>query len=160
MAVDMFLKVDDVKGESVDGKHAGEIEVLSWSWGMTQSGTTHSGTGGGAGKVDVHDISLTKYVDSASPNFIKACCSGLHYQKALLTVRKAGGPTAVEYLKITMEDLLISGISSGGSGGGDRLTETVTLNFGRFKTEYAPQDAKGAAGAVIEATWDIAKNQP
>ena len=70
MAVDMFLKLGDVKGESAAGGHTEEIDVLAWSWGMTQSGTTHMGSGGGAGKVDVHDLSITKYVDKATPTRI------------------------------------------------------------------------------------------
>ena len=82
MAVDMFLKIDDVQGESVDQNkpsHAGEIQVISWSWGMTQSGSTHMGTGSGSGKVNVNDITVTKYIDRASPNLIQSCCNGTHY---------------------------------------------------------------------------------
>ena len=158
MAVDMFLKLDDVKGESVDSTHKGEIDILSWSWGMTQSGTTHSGPGGGAGKVSVQDLSLTKYVDAATPNFMKLCSSGKHFKKAVLVVRKAGG-TALEYLKITMEEGIISSLTTGGSGGEDRLTETVSLNFGKYKVEYAPQKADGSGGATVEAAWDIAGNK-
>jgi type VI secretion system secreted protein Hcp len=97
MAVDMFLKIDDVKGESKDSKHKDEVDVLSWSWGMSQSGTMHAGSGGGAGKVNVQDLSLTKYVDKGSPNLMMSCCSGKHYKEALLTVRKAGAAFKVEY---------------------------------------------------------------
>ena len=89
MAVDMFLKLGDVKGESVDNKHKDEIDVLSWSWGMTQSATTHHGSGGGAGKVAVHDLHITKKVDKSSPVLTLACCTGKHYKEALFTVRKA-----------------------------------------------------------------------
>ncbi|HEY0707951.1 MAG TPA: type VI secretion system tube protein Hcp [Polyangia bacterium] len=159
MAVDMFLKLDDVKGESTDGAHAGEIDVLSWSWGMTQSGTSHGGGGGGAGKVSVQDLSLTKYVDAATPNLIKMCCNGKHFKTAVLTVRKAG-ENPLEYLKITMEEGLISSLTTGGSGGEDRLTETVSLNFSKYKLEYAPQKADGSGAAAIEAAWNIAKNAP
>jgi type VI secretion system secreted protein Hcp len=140
MAVDMFLKLDDVKGESRDSKHKDEVDVLAWSWGMSQSGTTHLGGGGGAGKVNVQDLSLTKYVDKASPNLVMATCNGKHYKEALLTVRKAG-EKPLEYLKITMKEVMITAVSTGGSGGEDRLTENVTLNFASFKVEYTPQKA-------------------
>lgn len=157
MAVDMFLKLDDVKGESRDDKHKDEVDVLAWSWGMSQSGTMHSGGGGGAGKVSVQDLSLTKYVDKASPNLVMASCNGKHYKEALLTVRKAG-EKPLEYIKITMKEVLVSSISTGGSGGEDRLTENVTLNFAEFKIEYTPQKPDGSGEAAVEAAWNIAKN--
>lgn len=157
MAVDMFLKLDDVKGESKDSKHKDEVDVLAWSWGMSQSGTTHMGGGGGAGKVNVQDLSLTKYVDKSSPNLIMATCNGKHYKEALLTVRKAG-EKPLEYIKVTMKEVLVSSVSTGGSGGEDRLTENVTLNFGWFKVEYTPQKADGTGDAAIEAVWNIAEN--
>ena len=157
MAVDMFLKLDDLKGESRDEKHKDETEVLAWSWGMSQSGTTHTGSGGGAGKVSVQDLSLTKYVDKSSPMLQLACCNGKHFKQALLTVRKAG-EKPLEYLKITMKEVLITSISTGGSGGEDRLTENLTLNFAEFKTEYTPQKTDGTGDAAIEAAYNIAQN--
>jgi type VI secretion system secreted protein Hcp len=157
MAVDMFIKIGDVKGESVDSTHADEIDVLAWSWGMSQSGTTHQGGGGGAGKVNVQDLSFTKYVDKSSPNLILACCDGTHYPETLLTVRKAG-KTPLEYLKITMKEVLIGSVSTGGSGGEDRLTENVTLNFAEFKVEYTPQKPDGSPDASSPVAWKIAEN--
>jgi type VI secretion system secreted protein Hcp len=158
MAVDMFLKIDDIKGESLDAKHKDEIQVISWSWGMSQSGTTHDGPGAGAGKVNIQDLSFTKFVDKASPNLIKFCCSGKHFGHALLTVRKAGGDNPVEYLKIKLSDIIISSVTTGGSGGEDRLTENVSLNFGKFTLEYTPQTATGAAGAAIPVSYNIPAN--
>ena len=157
MAVDMFLKLDDVKGESRDDKHQDEVDVLAWSWGMSQSGSMHTGGGGGAGKASVLDLSLTKYVDKASPNLVMATCNGKHFKEALLTVRKAG-EKPLEYLKITMKDVVVSSINTGGSGSEDRLTENVTLNFAEFKLEYVPQKSDGSGEAAIEAAWHIAKN--
>ncbi|MDQ3059960.1 MAG: type VI secretion system tube protein Hcp [Pseudomonadota bacterium] len=157
MAVDMFLKLDDIKGESRDSKHKDEVDVLAWSWGLSQSGTTHMGGGGGAGKVNVQDLSLTKYVDKSSPNLIMATCNGKHYKEALLTVRKAGDKP-LEYIKVTMKEVLVSSVSTGGSGGEDRLTENVTLNFAAFKVEYTPQKSDGTGDAAIEAVWNIAEN--
>lgn len=157
MAVDMFLKLGDIKGESTDDKHKDETDVLAWSWGMTQSGTTHTGTGGGAGKVSVNDLSITKYVDKGTPTLIISCCNGKHFDQGLLTVRKAG-ENPLEYLKITMKEVLVTSVSSGGSGGEDRLTENITLNFAEFKVEYTPQKADGSGDAAIEAGWKIAAN--
>jgi type VI secretion system secreted protein Hcp len=156
MAANMFIKIGDIKGESTDKTHAGEIDVLSWSWGMSQSGTPHTG-GGGAGKVSVQDISVTKFFDSATPPVMLACCNGQHFKEARLTVRKAG-TKPLEYLKVIMKDVLVSSVSTGGNNSEDRLTETITLNFAEFKVEYSPQKADGSAGAVIGAGWSIVKN--
>jgi type VI secretion system secreted protein Hcp len=157
MAVDIFLKVDGIEGESQDEKHAKEIDVLAWSWGMSQSGTMHAGGGGGAGKVAVQDVSVTKYVDASSNSLMQACCKGKHIPNILLTVRKAGGE-ALEYIKLTMQECIVSAISTGGSGGEDRLTENVTLNFAKFKYAYTPQKQDGTADAAKECNWDIASN--
>ena len=157
MAVDVFLKLGDIKGESVDSKHKDEIDVLSWSWGMSNTGTTHLGGGGGAGKVSVQDLHITKYVDKSSPNLMLTCCNGKHFNDATLTVRKAG-EDALEYLKITLKTVLVSSVSPGGSKGDERTMESVGLNFASFKVEYTPQDDKGKAGGTVTAGWDIAKN--
>jgi len=157
MAVDMFIKIGPVDGESSDAKHKKDIDVLAWSWGASQSGTTHTGTGGGAGKVNVQDLSFTKYVDSASHALLLACCKGTHYDKAVLVVRKAGDDP-LEYIKITMEDLIVTSISTGGSGGEDRLTENVTLNFAAVKVDYVEQKKDGSAGDKPSMNWNIAEN--
>ena len=159
MAVDMFIKIDDVKGESQDKKHADEIDVLAWSWGMSQSGTMHTGGGGGGGKVNVQDLSFTKYIDKASPNLMEYCSNGAQYEEAKLTVRKAGGKDPLEYIIITMTDVIITSVSVGGSGGEDRLTENVSLNFGGVKVDYQPQKKDGSKdGGVLKYGWDIAAN--
>lgn len=158
MAVDMFLKLDDIKGESRDSKHKDAIEVLAWSWGMSQTGTTHTGTGGGAGKVSVQDISITKYIDKATPSLAMYCCNGKHFKEGVLIVRKAG-EKPVEYMKITMKEILVTSVSTGGSGGEDRLTENISLNFAEFKSEYVPQKADGSADSTITAAWNIAENK-
>ena len=157
MAVDMFIKIGAVDGESVDSTHKKDIDVLAWSWGASQSGTTHTGQGGGAGKVNAQDLSFTKYVDASSHALLLACCKGTHYDKATLVVRKAGD-NPLEYIKVTMEDLIVTSISTGGSGGEDRLTENVTLNFAKVKFEYDPQTKKGGGEGVKTAAWNIAEN--
>jgi type VI secretion system secreted protein Hcp len=157
MAADMFLKLGNIKGESADEKHADEIDILAWSWGISQTGTTHTGGGGSAGKVSIQDISFTKFFDCATPPVMLACCNGKHFKEAMFTVRKAGAKP-LEYIKITLTDVVVSSVSVGGSNGEDRLTENITLNFAKYKVEYTPQKKDGAAGAAIAAGWDIAKN--
>jgi type VI secretion system secreted protein Hcp len=157
MAVDMFIKIGDLKGEAKDSKHVGEIDVLAWSWGASNSGNAHMGGGQGAGKVNVQDLSFTKYIDKSSPDLFLACCNGKHIKDATLVVRKAG-ETPLEYLTITMNDLIVTSVSTGGSGSEDRLTENVTLNFAKVKVNYVEQTATGAAGAKPQMGWDIAAN--
>ena len=158
MAVDMYLKIDGIKGESQDDKHKDEIDVLSWSWGVTQSGSMHTGGGGGSGKAIFNDMSITKYVDAASPSLIKTCSTGEHLKEALLVVRKAGKDQQ-EYLKYILTDCLISSVSTGGSGGEDRLTENISINFAKFKVEYRPQNKDGTLGGVLPFTYSIEKNK-
>jgi len=158
MAVDQFIKIGDIKGESQDKTHGGEIDVLAWSWGMSQTGDMHGGGGGGAGKVSVQDVSLTKYVDKSSPVLMQACSDGSQYKEAALVVRKAG-KTPLEYLVITMNDVIVTSVSTGGSGGEDRLTENVTLNFRTVKVDYQEQKADGSKqGGPVKYGWDIKGN--
>lgn len=158
MAMDMFIRIGTLKGESRDSVHKEKIDVLAWSWGCSNSGTAHVGGGAGAGKVNVQDISITKYIDKCSPPLLLACCKGTHYDDAELIVRKAGD-TPVEYVKITLSEVLITSVSTGGSGGEDRLTENVSLNFAKVKVEYTEQDAKGAAKSPpLMMTFNIAEN--
>jgi type VI secretion system secreted protein Hcp len=157
MAVDMFIKIGALKGEAQDHKHKDEIDVWSWSWGATQSASAHVGGGLGSGKVQVHDLSFTKNTDKSSPDLMLACCNGKHFDKAVLINRKAG-ENPLEYLTITMENVIIANISAGGSNNEDRLTENVTLNFSKVKVEYKEQTKTGGAGASPHMGWDIAAN--
>jgi type VI secretion system secreted protein Hcp len=157
MAVDMFIKIGDLKGEAQDQKHKDEIDVISWSWGVTNSGSAHTGGGAGTGKTEVHDLAFTKFMDKASPGLFLACCSGKHFPQATLIVRKAG-EKPVEYCKIKLSGVLITSVSTGGGKHGDRLIEDVHLNFGQVNLDYTPQDSKGQAGTAIPMGWDIAAN--
>lgn len=157
MAVDIFMKLGDIKGEAQDKEHKDEIEVLAWNWGMTQSGTMHIGSGGGSGKVSVADLFFTKYADKASPAIITACTKGSHIDKAIISVRKASGDNALRYYTITLEGVMISSWRSGGSDGEERFVEHVSLNFKKFHIEYQPQSVTGGKeGGVIESKWNIA----
>lgn len=160
MALDMFINMGpNIKGESrdkVQGK-AGDIDILAWSWGMSQSGTTHTGGGGGAGKASFQDISFTKYIDSSTNALMTALAKGSHIPEVKLMVRKAGEGQQ-KYILITMKEVLVTSISTGGSGGEDRLTENVTLNFAEVKFDYTPQDGKGGMAADKTFAWNIAEN--
>ncbi len=160
MAVDMFINMGGtIKGESIDKDQGpkGDIDVLAWSWGMSQSGTTHMGGGGGSGKASFQDLSFTKYVDSATNALMTALAKGTHIDKVELMVRKAGEGQK-KYIFITMEQVLVTSISTGGSGGEDRLTENVTLNFAKVNFAYTPQNAKGTVAGDKTFAYDIAGN--
>ena len=159
MAVDMFIKLNGVKGESEDEKHKGENDVLAWSWGMSQSGTMHVGGGGGAGKANFQDLSITKWVDAGSVTLAQHCAKGTHIPDGQLIVRKAGDKP-LEYIKLDMKEIIVSSISTGGSGGEDRLTENVTLNFREWKMTYTPQTKTGSGGGAVDFGFNIAKNAP
>ncbi|MEI6705698.1 MAG: type VI secretion system tube protein Hcp [Methylococcales bacterium] len=158
MALDMFIEIKGIPGESKDHKHTKQIDVLAWSWGMSQSGTFHTGGGGGAGKVNVQDLSLTKWVDIASPNLMLFCANGDHIPEATLFVRKAG-KDPLEYIVIKMKKLMVTSVSTGGSGGEDRLTEHVTLNFAHVDFQYTSQKDTGAKDEMKEFKWDIEANK-
>jgi len=157
MAVDMFIKIGSIEGESKDKDHKGEIDVLAWSWGASQSGTFHQGGGGGAGKANVQDLSFTKWVDKSSTELLMALVTGKHIDEATLIVRKAG-KKPLEYIKIVMKKLMVTSVSTGGSGGEDKLTENVTLNFAKVEVEYLPQKDDGTGDSAMTFTFDIEAN--
>lgn len=124
---------------------------------MSQAGTTHMGSGGGGGKASVQDLSLTKWVDSASALLLEHITTGRHIAKGKIVVRKAGDKP-LDYIVIHFNDIIVSSLSTGGSGGEDRLTENVTLNFSKFWYEYVPQKLDGSGEAAKETKFDIAEN--
>lgn len=158
MAVDMFIKISDVKGESRTRLMPRKSTCWHGAGACPSPGRCTYG-GGGAGKVNVQDLSFTKYIDKSTPNLMMACSSGKHYPQAKLTIRKAGGENQVEYLIITLKEVLVSSVSTGGSGGEDRLTENVTLNFAQVQVDYQPQKADGAKdGGPVKYGWNIRQN--
>ena len=159
MAVDMYLKIETIDGETTDKVMSKDkaCDILAWSWGISNSGTAHMGGGAGAGKANFQDITVTKYVDSASNALLLACATGEHFPSAKLTVRKAG-KTQINYIEIELTEVLITSVSTGGSGGEDRLTENVSLNFAKVKFSYYPQKPDGTAGDAKPMTYNIAEN--
>lgn len=158
MAVDMFLSIKgEIKGESQDDKYKDDIDILAWSWGMSQSGSFHTGGGGGAGKANFNDVSVTKWVDEASATLQLYCANGDHFDEATITVRKAG-KKPLEYIKIKMTKVLVTSVSTGGSGGEDKLTENVTFNFAEVDYQYTKQKADGSGDTPKDFKWNIASN--
>jgi len=158
-AVDYFLKIEGVEGESSDGKHKAEIDLHSWSWGEHQAGAHSAGGGGGAGKVHMDDFHFTMGTNKASPKLFLACATGEHFKKATLTCRKAGKEQQ-EYLKIVMSDLLVASFHLGGSAGASVLpVDQISLNFAKIEIEYKPQGADGSLGAAVKACYDLKTNQ-
>lgn len=155
MASDIFIKIDGIKGESQDSKHKDEIDVLSWSWGANNQGTAHIGAGMGAGKVSFQDLTIVKNMDKSSPTLYEMCAKGKHIPKATLVVRKAGDEP-LEFITITMQDILVTNVSTAGSNGGPGgISETVSLNFGKVEYKYVEQTEKGSGAASPEFKWDI-----
>jgi type VI secretion system secreted protein Hcp len=157
MAFDAFLKIDGIKGESTDDKHKDEIEIESFSWGATQSGTLAFGGGGGAGKVQFSGFNFTTKMTKASPMLFLKCATGEHIKEAILSGRKAGG-TQQDFLKITLSDVLVSSYQTGGSGGSDLPMEQVSINFAKIEFEYKPQKPDGSLDAAVRAGWDLKSN--
>ena len=157
--VDYFLKIDGVDGESTDDKHTGEIELESWSFGGTNSGSFSSGGGGGSGKVSMQDFNFVKKTDKASAKLLVACCTGEHIKTATLVCRKAGGEQQ-EFLKITLSPILVSTFQSGGSAGTDVIPmEQIALNFGKIEYKYKEQKPDGSLGGEVIGGWDVTTNK-
>jgi type VI secretion system secreted protein Hcp len=158
-AVDYFLKLKGIDGESADSKHSKEIDVESWSWGETNSGTMQYGGGGGAGKVSMQDFHFVMKMNKASSKLFLACASGEHIGEGTLTCRKAGKDQQ-EFLKIKLTDILVSSYQTGGSAHGDVVPmDQISLNFAKFEIEYKEQKADGSLGGTEKAGWDVKKNQ-
>ena len=158
MAQDIFLKINGIDGESNDSSHKNEIEVTSWGWRISQQSNMHAGSGGGAGKATVEDLDFEHFVDRASPNLMKYCLTGKHIQEATLVVRKAGG-NPLEYLKLTMSDVIVTQVQPSGSHTEEGIREHVRLSFAKVKQEYVVQNAQGGSGGAVTASFDIKGNK-
>jgi type VI secretion system secreted protein Hcp len=158
MAQDIFLKIAGIDGESQDAAHKNEIDVGSWEWQVLQESNMQQGSGGGSGKATVKDLSFVHNVDRASPNLMKFCLTGKHIPEAVLTVRKAGG-TPLEYLKLTMSDVVITNVQPAGSSQDEIIKERVNLAFAKIKQEYTVQNQQGGSGGAVTAGYDIKLNK-
>jgi type VI secretion system secreted protein Hcp len=156
-AVDYFLKIETIPGESTDKAHKAEIDLESWKWSEVNSGTHAGGGGGGAGKVSMADFSFAMRVNKASPKLFLACATGQHIKSALLTCRKAG-KTQQEYLKIKFTDLLISDYKTGGSTTEIVPVDQISFNFSKIEISYAPQKPDGSLDAPVIQFYDLKAN--
>ncbi|MGH9405558.1 MAG: Hcp family type VI secretion system effector [Terriglobia bacterium] len=161
MASDYFLKIKDVEGEALAEGHAKEIELLSWSWGASNPGGMHFGSGGGTGKVSVQDLSFAFRVGKETPKLIEFCCTGKHISDATLTARKTGGDAKpYDYITIKLTDCVVASYQTGGSGGDDVPVDSASLNFAKIEYDYKIQDsAKGTVASAGKTTYDVQKEQ-
>ncbi len=139
--VDYFLKIDGIPGESQDAKHKDEIDVLSFSFGVTNAQR---------GKGSTNDFSIVKFMDKASPLLFMAACEGDRLPKAIFTARKAG-ERPQEFLKVTFTDILISSVAPGGSTGGQETLpmESLSLNFAKVEIMFTPENPDGTPGKPV-----------
>lgn len=159
-AVDYFLKIDGIAGESTDAKHKGEIDVLSWDWAEEQAGSAGGyGAGLGTGKVNMNDFTFVARTSKASPSLMLACATGQHIKDALLTCRKAGGEQQ-EFFMIKFSGVLISNFKTVGSKESGTLPEdAVSLNFTRIEFEYKEQKPDGTLGSPVKTGYDLKSNK-
>jgi type VI secretion system secreted protein Hcp len=158
-AVDYFLKIEGIDGESTDSKHKGEIQLSSFSMGETNSSTIGSATGGGgAGKVSFHDFNFTTKFSKASPKLMLACATGAHIKNAVMTARKAGGRGGgFEFLFVKMTTVLVSSIQTQAT---DNVPEdAVSLAFAKIEVDYKEQKATGSLGATTTFVWSLVENK-
>jgi type VI secretion system secreted protein Hcp len=161
-AVDYFIKIDGIDGESTDAKHKNEIDVMWYAWDVEQKGGG-VGAGLGAGKAKLADFELRTRVNKAGPKLMLACASGQHIKKAVLTARKAGKDQQ-DFMIITFSDLLISKFKSSGTTEEDHGREIVptdyfALNFSKIEFAYKEQKADGSLGGEIKAGWNVKENK-
>lgn len=156
-----FLKIDGIDGESADEKHAGSIDIESWSWGVSSPGSHAGGGGGGAGKVHMQDLVVTRQLDKASPKLMLACATGQMLRSALLICRRTvsdGEP--VEYYRIRLTDVLVTSVQTSGHSGESVPTESLSLNFAKIEWEYVPVDRSGRPEEPVRAEFDQRLNDP
>ena len=158
MAADLFLKLDGIDGESQKDGHVNEIEIFSFSNGASNPSSVGMGTGSGAAKVELSSISFQKQTDKASPKLFLKCCDGTHIATGKLTCREAGGTSPVEYFTYDLEECFIDSVSWGGSSGGGKPSESVSMSFKKVVVTYYPQNPDGSKGDKMVGGWDVSTN--
>jgi type VI secretion system secreted protein Hcp len=156
MAIDSHIKFDGVEGESTHKDHKGEVEVLSWTWGVSNTSLT-SGTGSGKGKANAGDLHFTHLYDKASPVLAKKCAQGVHFPTVVVTSRKSGEGQK-DFLKITMKEVFITSVQPSGGSGGD-IMESVSMSYQSIDFAYKPQDEKGGLGGEVKFGWNVKTTQ-
>ena len=156
----VFLKIDGISGESTDEKHKDWIEILSFSHGMNQPTSGASGSGGrSSARVNMADFSVAKEVDKSSPYLAQACCDGRHIKEVKVELCQSTQDKHT-YMMYTMENVIISGFTPGGTGDGSKPMENVTFNFGKIKWEYTPIGHDGKPGSKVGPMgWNLEENK-
>ena len=158
MAIDMFLKIEGVSGESKDTNHKDWTDLESFDWGADQSGSMSSGGGGGAGKVNFNDLTVVCAIDKAAPTILKNCAVGQHISKVEVSVCKACG-TQIEYSRTTLEDVLVTSVKFIGAQDSDVLKIRYAFQAAKVKTQYWEQSDKGSKGAEVQMAFNIKENK-
>jgi type VI secretion system secreted protein Hcp len=161
MAIDVYLQIDGIKGESTDDKHKDWIECKSVSWSVTQPKSATASTGGGhtAERVEMSDIVITKLADLATPILLQTCAAGKTIPKAKLEFMRAdGNGERVKYFEIQLENVLVGDVQPAVSEG-DFMQENVGLKFSKVKYMYTQQKVGGGAGGNTSGGWDLATNK-
>ena len=160
MPVDMFLKLTGIDGESVDAKHKGEIDLLAWSWGLSESPPQTAGGGGGAGKVKAQDLSIQKLVDLASPLLLSYSAEGKHISDGTLTARQESKGAGQEFLVFKMTNVVVTSVSMAETSKDEvRPTETVMLNFAKLDFDYRSFKQDGSVNQEKSFRWDFSTNK-
>ncbi|PPD44426.1 MAG: type VI secretion system tube protein Hcp [Methylocystis sp.] len=155
MALDIFLKLGDIKGESTDAGHGGEIDVLSWDWGVEQGVAAIAGGGGGtAGKPKLRNLRFAHHIDAASPFLMQACASGKHPKDAVMTVRRPGAQ-GIDVIAVRLSGVTVASVNAEVNGANGELFETVTLSFSKINFDYTPTTKEGDAGAPLPFAFSV-----
>jgi type VI secretion system secreted protein Hcp len=157
MAIDIFLKLTGIEGESTDDKHRSEIDILGWSWGLSEPAPASGG--GGAGKVAIRNITIQKLADLSSPLLLQSSATGARIASAIVTARRAGA-AAAEFLIFTMTDVIVTSVEVIANASAGNPSESVTLRFSKVEFDYRSTLPSGGLGPEKSFRWDIPTNRP
>lgn len=162
MAIDVYLQIEGIKGESQDSQHKDWIEVTGVHWGVHQPRSATSSTGGGhtAERADLSDISFSKIADLSSPILLQSCAMGKTIPKAKFEFFRAdGNGTRVKYFEVALANVMVGLVKPHLGGDDSYLTETVNLKFSKINWAYTQQKIGGGAGGSTVGGWDLAANK-
>lgn len=154
MATTTFIKLDGIEGEATHKDHKGEIEVLSWSWGLTRP--VPAGGGSGTGKATPLELRVVHRYDKASPMIAKRAAAGQHIASAVLSARKSGEGQK-DFLQVTMKEVFVTAVTVSDAGEGP--SEEVAMSYRSVEFAYSPSTAAGLPGAPVKFGWDTKTNQ-
>jgi type VI secretion system secreted protein Hcp len=150
-AVDYFLEIDGIPGESQDAKQAKSIEVLSFSWGASRASTDKK-------DVRLQDLSILKNVDVASPPLFQRLAQGAPISSMELLGRKSGAEQQI-FLRYCFQDVQVTSVNQSDSRGSTSPIESVNFAYGAFSEQYTRQDPDGSLGQTVFAGWNATAGQ-